>query len=273
VEEALAFIVTFREAFEAFLLAGVIAGVLAKTGRRRLLPGVAAGLAAAALLGVAGGVAVYRLRSGLPWEGLFEAAASIAAAIVVLSIVYWMGRRGSRVAGEARGAAAEARGLAGVALLTLALTGRESVETVLILAPALAADPAAAARGAAAGASLAALLAAAVALAGARLDLRLFFRVTSALLVLVAASLAGYGVHEAVEWLEGRGVHVGLLGEEAFRVDLPEGHPLNPDEPLGAALSVVAGWDPEPEVARLAAQALTLAVGAALLAARRPGGV
>lgn len=267
-EETLGFIVTFREAFEAFLLAGIITSVLLKTGRHHLLPGVAAGLAAALALGLAGGSVLYFIAQGIPESELFEAAASLLAAGVVLSVVYWMSKHGSQVAAEARSAAGKT-GLLGVALLTLILTGRESLETILILAPAITSDPLATLAGAAAGGSLAAAVAAAVTLAGVRLNLKLFFKVTSVLLILVAASLAGYGVHEAVEWLKEEGVELGVLAKKVYSLEIPEDHPLSPEMPLGAVLSVILGWDPEPEVARLLAQALTLAVGAAILVPRR----
>ncbi len=268
-EETLGFLITFREAFEAFLLAGIIAGVLLKTGRRHLLPGVAAGLAVSILLGLAGGGLLYAVARGIPEEELFEASMSFLAAGVVLSVVYWMSKHGSRMAAEARSAASKT-GLLGVALLTLFLTGRESLETVLMLAPAITRNPLATLAGAVGGAALAAAIAAAVTLAGVRLNLRLFFRATSALLILVAASLAGYGAHEALEWLEEEaGVEPGILAAEVYSVDLPEGHPLNPESPVGAVLSVILGWDTEMEVGRLLAQALTLALGAAILAARR----
>ncbi len=267
-EETLGFIVTFREAFEAFLLAGIITGVLLKTGRRHLLPGVAAGLAAALALGLTGGWLLYKLAQGIPEGELFEASTSLLAAGVVMSVVYWMSRHGAQVASEARSAAGAKKGLLGVALLTLILTGRESLETILMLAPAITSDPLATLAGSTVGAGLAGAIAAAVTLAGVKLNLRLFFKATSLLLVLVAASLAGYGVHEAVEWLEEEGVELGLLAKKVYSLDLPESHPLNPENPVGAVLSVLIGWDNDPEVARLLAQALTLAIGAAIIAPR-----
>ncbi len=268
-EETLGFIITFREAFEAFLLAGIITGVLLKTGRRHLLPGVAAGLTVSVLFGLVGGWFLYTVAKGMPQGELFEASMSFLAAGVVLSVVYWMSKHGSRMAAEARSAATRAS-LIGVALLTLFLTGRESLETILMLAPAITRDPLATLVGSIGGAVLAAVIAAAITFAGVRLNLRLFFRATSALLILVAASLAGYGAHEALEWLEEEaGVEPGILAAEVYSVDLPEGHPLNPESPVGAVLSVILGWDTEMEVGRLLAQALTLALGAAILAARK----
>lgn len=268
-EEAASFLVTFREAFEAFLLAGIVAGVIVKAGRRALLPYVAIGFIVATIGGLGLGALIYVAYRGFPEEELFEAGASIMASAVLLSVVYWMQRHAKQLVASAKEEAARAATPLAVAGLTAFLVGRESLETVLILAPMIAGDPLGSLLGASAGTILAGGLAGAILMAGLRLNLKMFFRTTSALLILIASGLAGYGVHEALEWLEEEGRDPGLLAAKVYDLEVGPDSPLSTDHPVGAVLGVLIGWTPEMELARLIAQSLVLAIGAYILLSRR----
>lgn len=268
-EEAASFLVTFREAFEAFLLAGIVAGVLVKAGRRALLSYVAIGFIVAVIGGLGLGALIYVAYKGFPEEELFEAGASIMASAVLLSVVYWMQSHARQLVADARAEAAKATTPLAVAGLTAFLVGRESLETVLILAPMIAGDPTGSLVGAALGTVLAGGLAGAILLAGLKLNLKMFFRATSALLILVAGGLAGYGVHEALEWMEEEGRDPGLLAAKVYDLGIGPESPLSTEHPIGAVLGVLIGWTPEMEVARLVAQSLVLAAGAYILLSRR----
>ncbi len=76
------------------------------------------------------------------------------------------------------------------------------------------------------------------------------------LLIIFAAGLAGYGVHELLEAGEVLGVQFGVLGQQAFNINPP----LNPDGsyPLlhekggvGSIFAALLGYDGNPEWLRV----------------------
>jgi high-affinity iron transporter len=254
-------VVSFREAFEAALLTAIILMVIERSGRRDLRAAVIAGVASSIALGVALGAVIYSVFKVLPEKALLEAAMSYVAALVLVTVIVWMARHGPHVKDEVERALAGALSARLVAAVTFVFVFREVLETVLIAAPFIASQPAAAAAGVAAGSLPAVALAAAAYWVGLKLPLRKFFLATSLLLVFVASGLVGYGTHEAIEWMEERGVNLGLLAAKVYSLDIPESHPLHPSSPLGAVLSVLLGWHPQMELARALLQAATLAAG------------
>ncbi len=90
-----------------------------------------------------------------------------------------------------------------------------------------------------------------------RLDIGSFFRYTSVLLLVFAAGLAGYGVHELIEAGEGVGLDFGVLGEPAFDVNPPVNPsggfpPLHEKGLVGSILKALVGYDGNPEWLRVA---------------------
>ncbi|HXF97407.1 MAG TPA: FTR1 family protein [Gaiellaceae bacterium] len=198
-------VVTLREGFEASLIVAIVLAFLARSGRRDGFRAVWAGALAAIALSVAAASALIVV--GRELEGAagaaFEGAAMLAAAGLLTWMVFWMRRQARSLRRDLE--AQVERALAEGSSFALALTAfvavlREGMETALFLNGAL--------KGAGAlvsGASGAAGLAAAIALGylfyrgSARLDLRRFFTVTSALLLLLAAYLLAGGLHELAE--------------------------------------------------------------------------
>jgi high-affinity iron transporter len=258
-------VIAFREAFEALLISSIVYLALRRLGRRAVLAYVLAGgllaLATAALIVLALGVALAGLQGPL-----IEAVLSLVAAGVVFSVVYWLARTGPRIARsvEAR-ALALASGWA-VAGLIFIVVFREALETILMVAPFAVRAFHQAVGGVLAGVVAATALSLLVWVVGVRLPLSTFFRVTSTLLILIASGLAGYGVHELVEYLEASGYELGWLAQRAYDLGLPEDHPLHHEAPLGSILAALTGYSSYMEWARLTVQLGALALGAAILA-------
>jgi high-affinity iron transporter len=194
--------VTLREGIEMFLIVAIAAAYLRKTGRAALLPAVWWGAAAAGVASLVLGVwlaevAVLPFRQGI---------LALIAAALVLSMVIYMLKAARRMRSEiaARLEAAVRRpGVAawlGVFLFTLLMITREGMEFAFVAAsltqqanaPALVA-------GALLGLVAAGSLAVAWARYGHRVDLRLFFQVTSIFLVLFVLQLLLYAFHEFTE--------------------------------------------------------------------------
>ncbi|HEY5881771.1 MAG TPA: iron uptake transporter permease EfeU, partial [Nakamurella sp.] len=204
------FVIGLREGLEAALIVGIIAAFLKQSNRadaiRHVWIGV--GIAVAICLGV--GILLQVLRSELP-QRQQEMLECVVAAIAVLMITYmilWMRRHSRDLRSSLQGAAgsALARGSAG-ALIVMAFLAviREGFETAVFLLAAFqsAVSPVQAAIGVVLGIAVAVVLGYLVYRGGIRLNLSRFFRITGAVLVLVAAGLVMSTLRAAYEagWL------------------------------------------------------------------------
>src|SRR3954471_4639544 len=195
-------LVTLREGIEMFLIVAIAAAYLRKTGRAALLPAVAWGTATAVLVSVVLGVWLAELAVTPKWESLL----ALVAAVLVISMVIYMLRAakemrrhiGARL--EAVAQRADRAAWLGVFLFVVFMITREGMETAFITASLFRqTDTAHFALGAFAGLALAAALAWAWSRYGQRVNLALFFKVTSAFLALFALQLLVYAFHEATE--------------------------------------------------------------------------
>jgi high-affinity iron transporter len=199
------FLITLREGLEAALIVGIVLSVLRKLGQSGRSRPIWLGVAVAVLVSVVAGLTLNAL--GVAFEGrgeqIFEGVAMLLAAAVLSWMIYWMQRQGRQVQADLEldirravrtGSAWALFGLAFVAVV------REGIETVLFLtAASFSATPAQAQIGGALGLAVAVVLGWLIFVAGKQLNVRAFFRTTSVLLILFAAGLLAYGVHELQE--------------------------------------------------------------------------
>ena len=195
-------VVTLREGIEMFLIVAIAAAYLRKTGRSALLPAVGWGAGAALAASIVLGVWLAE-HAVLP---LYEGVLAAVAAVLVISMVVYMlkaARRMKADIGARLESAARRPGAAawiGVFLFTLLMITREGMEFAFVAAAlARQAGNAELLAGAELGLVAAALLAGAWARYGHRVNLALFFQVTSIFLVLFALQLLLYSFHEFTE--------------------------------------------------------------------------
>jgi high-affinity iron transporter len=195
-------IIGFREGLEAALIVGIIIGYLVKTGQTKVIRTAWAGVGAAVLISalLAAGLNVIGAELQGRAEQIFEGTTMVFAVLVLTLMIFWMRSQArylkSTIEHELQVAATSGAALAVFGAAFLAVF-REGVETALILA-------AAAFAGSGMGTLVGALLGlAAAALVGwllytytVRLNLRLFFDITTVLLLFFAAGLFGHAVHE-----------------------------------------------------------------------------
>lgn len=192
---------TLREGIEAFLIVAIAATYLKKTGRAALLPAVWWGTAISVLLSLVLGV----LLAETAVQPIWEAVLALVAAAFVISMVVYMLKHAKQLRGEmgARLEAAAQTGTGawvGVFVVVLLMVTREGMEMAFIAATlARQAESIALFWGALVGIALAASLAWAWSRYGHRVNLGLFFQVTSIFLVLFAVQLCVYAFHEATE--------------------------------------------------------------------------
>lgn len=195
-------LVTLREGIEAFLIVAIAAAYLRKTGRPALLTAVWWGAAAALALSVVLGAFLAEF-AVIP---LYEGALALVAAALVLSMVVYMLKAAKRMRGdigrrlEAAAARPGAGAWLGVFLFVVLMITREGMEMAFITASLVRqVETVALVPGAIAGGLLAAALAAAWVRWGHRVNLGLFFQVTSIFLALFALQLLLYAFHEFTE--------------------------------------------------------------------------
>jgi len=201
------YLIGLREGLEATLVVSILLAFLVKSDRRDRLKQVWAGVAAAVALSVVfGWLLSYTetsLLQGYKQQELFEAVTSIAAVAFVTWMIFWMRRAARGIAGELRNKLQDALAVGSFAVASMAFLAvvREGLETSLIFYSAvqganLNGGPLYALIGGIATAVAIGYLMFATAM---RINLSIFFTVTGTLLILVAAGIFKYGVHDLQE--------------------------------------------------------------------------
>jgi FTR1 family protein len=195
-----AFIITLREGVEAALIVGITLAYLAKIGRNDLRKAVYAALGAAFVGSIGLAVVISRLN----WnEDAFEGWIMLAAAFFVITMVIFMMKTGRKLKGEIEGKVGLLAGndaWIGLFFFVFLMVLREGAETVLILsAVSLNSTELMSFLGTLLGVLCAIAFGVMFVKGSVRINLQKFFRVTTAILFLVAAQLVIAGLHELSE--------------------------------------------------------------------------
>jgi high-affinity iron transporter len=258
----------------------IAASYLNRTGKRKLniflYSGVIAAVGASLLLGLA----ISMVYGGLEdaFAGVFDGVAALTAAGVLTYMIVWMTRHAQTIRSELEQkleSSITTGQRLGVASLSFVAVFREGVETVLFLTTLAVIDSTGTLVGAVA-ASLTAIALAVLLMNGIRrLSTKSLFQVTSMFLIVFAAGLTGYGVHELVEAGERSGIELGILGQQAFNINPPVNpdgsYPLLHDKgAIGSVLTTLVGYAGNPEWLRVIAYlAYWVVLGAYLLLTNR----
>jgi high-affinity iron transporter len=195
-----AFIVTLREGVEAALIVGITLAYLTKIGRQDLRKTVYAALVAAFLGSI--GVAVVISRTHLN-EDVFEGWIMLVAAFFVVTMVVFMMKTGRKMKGEIEGKVGLLAGndaWFGLFAFIFLMVLREGAETVLILsAVSLNSTELMSFLGTLLGVLAAIAFGVMFVKGSVRINLQKFFRITTAIMFLVAAQLVISGLHELSE--------------------------------------------------------------------------
>jgi high-affinity iron transporter len=200
-----AFIITLREGVEAALIVGITLAYLAKIGRNDLRKSVYAALAAA----FAGSIAIAVVLSRFKWnQDIFEGWVMLVAAVFVVTMIVFMMKTGRKLKGEIEskvgaftgGGAGSGDKSISLFLFVFLMVLREGVETVLILsAVTLNSSELMSFIGTLLGVIVAVLFGVMFVKGSVKINLQKFFKVTTAILFLVAAQLVISGLHELSE--------------------------------------------------------------------------
>lgn len=243
------FVIALREGIEAALIVSIVLAYLKQLGRTDGSRLVWWGTGLAVLLSAATGTVIFSV--GADFEGtaeqVFEGLVTFTAVGVLTWMIFWMRRQGARIKSDLQHKVDSALVSGGFALSALAFVAvlREGVETALLLFAA--AEGTAVEGGAVAaqllgfglGLGLAVVLGVLLYRGGVRMNLRTFFKVTGAILIVVAAGLFAFSMHELQEagWFP-------ILQGRAFDLSAT----LPDDEGIGAILRGLFGYNADPTV-------------------------
>ena len=199
------FLIGLREGLEASLVVGILVAYLVRTGNRHRLAPVWLGVATAIGISLAVGAALTFTSRSLSFEAqeLFGGVMSIIAVVFVTTMVFWMRSQSRALKHELQGKLETALAGGGLALFIVALfaVGREGLETALFLWTSVEAAESSTnpVVGAVVGLVLATVIGWLIYRQSVRLNLATFFKVTGAGLIVVAAGVLAYGVHDLQE--------------------------------------------------------------------------
>lgn len=258
-------LIGLREGLEAAIVVGILVAYVVRLGRRDVLPRIWAGVILAVVLALVVGAVLTFGSYTLTFEGqeILGGSLSLVAVAMVTWMIFWMQRagRGLKRALEGDLDRVLATGsLWGIVAIGFVSVAREGVETTLLLWSMVQSfgDAPSALLGAVIGLALAVVLGWLIARGMVRLDLRRFFTWTGALLVVVAAGVLAYAVHD----LQEAGVFPGPFSARApvdpttgAVVVGPAGFPFGwafdlsaaipPGGPLAAILQATVGFMPQ----------------------------
>ena len=205
------FLIALREGLEAALIIGILVAYLVKTGRNHLLTPlwVGVGLAIAASLALGGFLSFTSAELSPRGEEFFAGTTSFLAVGFVTWMIFWMKRAARGLRDELHGKVDSAVGAGSLAIAVTAFVAvvREGLETALFIYTNFKTV------GAASSATIGLILGLALAVAlgyliynrSVKINLSKFFQITGTALVVVAAGVLSYGIHEYQElgWLPG----------------------------------------------------------------------
>ncbi|HEU4330980.1 MAG TPA: iron uptake transporter permease EfeU [Lapillicoccus sp.] len=259
-------LIGLREGLEAALVVVILAAFLVKTDRRYALKYVWLGVAAAVVLSVVLGALLTYGTSRLSFEQqeLIGGLASIIAVGFVTAMVFWMRTAARTISGELKGRLDKALDVGpwAIALVGFLGVGREGLETAIFFY----ATTEAAGQGQIQpmlgwiiGLGGAVLMGIAIYKGALKINLGKFFRYTGILLIIVAAGILSYGIHDLQEagFLPG-------LNNLAFDVSAA----VPPDSWYGTLLKGIFNFSPN--TTWLQAVAWVLYVGIVLTLFLRP---
>ena len=246
------YLIGLREGLEAGLVVSILVAYLVKVGRRDRLPLVAGGVTLAVLVSVGfGALLTYTstsLLSDFKGQEIFGGTMSALAVVFVTWMVFWMRRtaRGMRAELDGRLSSALELGALAVAVTAFLAVAREGLETALFFWSAVqaAGSTTSPVVGFALGILTAVVLAWLLYRRSVKLNLARFFTWTGAGLIVIAAGVLSYAVHDLQE-----GGVIGGLNTLAFDVS----QHISQASWYGALLKGVINFTPRTTVAQAVA--------------------
>jgi high-affinity iron transporter len=251
-------LIGLREGLEASLVVVILVAFLVKTDRRWALRHVWSGVAVAVLLSVAiGAFLTYGTRElSFTAQEAIGGSASILAVAFVTGMVFWMRTAARTISGELKGRLDKALDLGPLAVMLVAFlgVGREGLETAIFFYATIQAAGQGTTQpivGWVVGLLGSVAMGWAMYKGALKINLTTFFRYTGILLIIVAAGILGYGLHDLQEAAI-------LPGLNTLAFDVSGAIP--PDSWYGTLLKGIFNFSPQTTVVQAVAWVAYVAV-------------
>ena len=192
-------IIMFREVLEASLIIGILYTYLKKSGNDSSLKMLWGGVASAIVISIIASFAFQIVAGGFEGNAskIFEGVVMIVASIVLTTMIIWMAKN-KNISEDLKNQAEESLSSNfkyGIFTLAFVAVFREGVEIILFLY-AIGIKDGISVMPSILGSLMGLLAGYAIFVQGVKVPLKKFFNVTSAFLILVAAGMLTYGIHE-----------------------------------------------------------------------------
>lgn len=197
-------LIGLREGLEASLIVSILVAYLVKSDRRREIRYVwwGVGVAIGLVLAVFTAITIIFDQLSFRAQELVGGSLSIIAALMVTWMIFWMRRTARHLKHDLESQMSDALALGPVALATVAFltVGREGLETsAIIWSTIIGSTTSGPFVGSIIGILIAVALGWLIYRGALRINLSIFFTVTGAMLIVVAAGVLAYGVHDLQE--------------------------------------------------------------------------
>ncbi|AEK37123.1 hypothetical protein CVAR_1771 [Corynebacterium variabile DSM 44702] len=196
-------LIGLREGLEATMVVIILAAHLKKTGQRRSYPWLWGGIAAALVVTVSVFLIIHFGTKTLSTTGqeLIGGIASLVTVALVVWMLIWMKGASRNMTAELEGKMEKAVAVGPVAVATVAIiaVAREGIETALLVFDSFSRSLGVPFAGLMTGVGISIVIGVAMYIGAVKINLRMFFQITGALLILVAAGILRYGITDLQE--------------------------------------------------------------------------
>jgi len=249
----------FREGLEATLVVVIILLYLKKTNQRTYNKYVYFGAIIAIFLSITFAIIFSMVFGGFTGilEKIFEGSTFIISGIFIVTLVLWVSKEGPKMRKhleEKVGYSIERQKAFSISILTFIIIIREGIELVLLLtgtASIGSINQTTTILGSTIGLAISVIIGLLIFYGIKSIDLSKFFKATNIILILFAAGLITYGIHELIE----AGI-VNPIIEEVWNIKhilpetFPDGNPATPEwlEIIGSLLKALFGYNANPSL-------------------------
>ncbi len=246
-----------REGLEAILVVVIILLYLRKTNQRiyykYVYLGIILAVAASAVFAIIFSI-VFGGFTGI-LEKIFEGTTFIISGIFILTLVLWVSKEGPKMRENLEGKIEESintQKVFSISITTFIIIIREGIELVLLTTGAASVgslNQVSVILGSMIGLAISILIGLLIFYGVKSINLRTFFKITNIMLIMFAAGLITYGIHEFIE----AGIINPIIGEvwnikHILPESFPDGNPATPEflEIIGALLKALFGYNANP---------------------------
>jgi len=246
-----------REGLEAILVVVIILLYLKKTNQRiyykYVYLGIILAVAASAVFAIIFSI-VFGGFTGI-LEQIFEGTTFIISGIFILTLVLWVSKEGPKMRENLEGKIEESintQKVFSISITTFIIIIREGIELVLLTTGAASIgslNQVSVILGSIIGLAISILIGLLIFYGVKSINLRTFFKITNIMLIMFAAGLITYGIHEFIE----AGIINPIIGEvwnikHILPESFPDGNPATPEflEIIGALLKALFGYNANP---------------------------